>query len=114
MQKRIILCFLIFGLILSALHVDKVAVVSAKENPKIKVRLKIENRTVSGKTISIKKGKRKNIKVIVPKKKNYKIKFHSNRPRIVSVSKTGKITAKSVGTAKVTVTVKAKKKKYKS
>ncbi len=112
-QKRMISCFLIFCFIISALYADKVIVVSAKTNPKIKVRLRIEYRIVSG-NISVKKNKRKNIKVIVPKKKNYKIMFHSNRPRIVSVSKTGKITAKSVGTAKVTVTAKVIKKKYKS
>jgi len=101
-------------LILSAVYTDKTAVVSAKSNAKISIRLKIGKQTVSGKTISIKKGKRKNIKVTVPKKKKYKITFHSNRPRIVSVSKTGKLMAKKTGTAKVTVTVKIKKKKYKS
>jgi len=107
-------CLLIICLFFSVVYTDKAAVVSAKSNPKIKVRLMIGSQTVSGKTISVKKGKRKTIKVTIPKKKKYKVMFRSNRPRIVSVSKTGKLMAKKTGTAKVTVTVKIKKKKYKS
>ena len=81
---------------------------------KIGIRLEVDNRLVSGKTISIKKGKKKKIKVILPKKKNYKISFRSNKGSIVAVSKTGKITAKKMGTAKITVIAKSKKAKYKS
>lgn len=113
-QRRMIFCLLIICLFVSAVSTDIAAVVSAKSNPGIRVRLKIGNQTVSGKTISVKRGKRKNIKVTIHKKKKYKITFRSDRPRIVSVSKTGNLTAKRTGTAKVTVTVKIKKKKYKS
>ncbi len=113
-QRKMISCLLIICLFVSAVYTDKTAVVSAKSNPKIKVCLRIGSQTVSGKTISVKKGKRKTIKVTIPKMKKYKVMFRSNRPRIVSVSKTGKLTAKKTGIAKVTVTVKIKKKKYKS
>jgi len=107
-------CLLMICLFFSVIYTDKAAVVSAKSNPKIKVRLRIGSQVVSGKTISVKNGKRKNIKVTISQKKKYKVTFRSNRPRIVSVSKTGKLTAKKIGTAKVTVTVKIKKKIYKS
>ncbi len=89
-------------------------VVQAKTKTGISVRLKIGNQTVSGKTISVKKGKRKNIKVTIPKRKKYKITFRSNKCSIATVSKTGKITAKKIGTAKITVIAKLKKKNYKS
>ncbi len=60
-QRRMIFCLLIICLFVSAVFTDKAAVVSAKSNPGIRVRLKIGNQTVSGKTVSVKKGKRKNI-----------------------------------------------------
>lgn len=101
-ERRSISCLLIICLIVSAVYTGKTAVVLAKRNAKISIRLKIGNQIVSRKTISIKKGKRKNIKVTVPKQKKYYITFRSNRPRIVSVSKTGKLMAKKIGTAKVT------------
>ncbi len=113
-QRRMISCLLIICLFVRAVYTDKAAVVSAKSNPGIRVRLKIGNQTVSGKTISVKKGKRKNIKVTIPKKKKCKITFRSNKCSIAIVSKTGKITAKKIGTAKITVIAKLKKKNYKS
>lgn len=113
-HRRMISCLLMISLFFSVIYTDKVAVVSAKSNPKIKICLRIGRQTVSGKTISIKNGKRKTIKVTKPKKKKCKVTFRSNRPHIVSVSKTGKLTAKKAGTAKVTVTMKVNKKKYKN
>lgn len=93
-KSKIISCFLMFCLIVSALYMDKMSVVSAASGSKAGIRLRIDNRAVSGKTISIKKGKKKKIKVIVPKKKNYKITFRSSKGSVVTVTKTGKITAK--------------------
>jgi len=87
--------------------------VSAAGSSKIKIRLTVDNRNVSGKTVSIKKGKKKKIRVTVSKKKNAGISFRSNKRSVAAVSKTGKITAKRTGTAKITVTVKSKEKKYK-
>lgn len=113
-KSKIISCFLIICLIVSALYTDKMSVVSAESGSKAGIRLRIDNRAVSGKTISIKKGKKKKIKVIVPKKKNFKITFRSSKGSVAAVTKTGKITAKKIGTAKITVIAKTKKKKYKS
>lgn len=111
---RIVSYLLMVCLLTSGIYTDNMIVVSAAGSAKTGIKLKIANQTVSGKTIYIKKGKKKKIKVITPTKKNYKITFRSNKNSVVSVSKTGKITAKRVGTAKVTVIAKSKKKKYKS
>lgn len=113
-QRKMIACLLLICLIINAVYTDKMATVSAKGKAQIRVRLRIGNQTVSKKTVSVKRGKRKKIKVTVSKKKKSKITFRSNRPRIVSVGKAGKLTAKKTGIAKITVTVKIKKKKYKS
>lgn len=114
MKSKIVSCFLILCLIISALYIDKMSEVSAAGGSKTRIQLRIDNRAVSGKTISIKKGMKKKIKVIVPQKGNYKITFRSNKGGIAAVSKTGKITAKRPGTAKVTVIAKSKRKEYKS
>lgn len=114
MKSKIVSCFLILCLIISALYIDKMSEVSAAGGSKTRLQLRIDNRAVSGKTISIKKGMKKKIKVIVPQKGNYKITFRSNKGGIAAVSKTGKITAKRPGTAKVTVIAKSKRKEYKS
>lgn len=113
-KNKIISCFLIICLVASAFYTDKISVVSAAGSSKTGVRLRIDNRAVSGKMFTIKKGKKKKIKVIVPKKKKYKISFRSNKSNIAAVSKTGKITAKGIGIAKVTVIAKSKRKRYKS
>lgn len=96
-KSKIISCFTIICLLASVLYTDKLSEGSAAGSSKTDIRLRIDNRDVSGKTISIKKGKKKKIMVTVPKKKKYKITFRSNKGSIVTVSKTGKITAKRIG-----------------
>ena len=112
-KSKIISCFLIICLLVSVLYTDKMLKVSAAGSSKSVLLLKIDNQTVSGETVSIEKGKKKKLKVIIPQKKMYKITFRSNKGSIAAVSKTGEITAKGIGTAKVTVVAKLKKKKYK-
>lgn len=111
-KSKIISCLLVICLLFSSLYIDRMPV-SAAGSSKIKIRLTVDNRNVSGKTVSIKKGKKKKIRVTVSKKKNAGISFRSNKRSVAAVSKTGKITAKRIGTAKITVTVKSKEKKYK-
>lgn len=111
-KSKIISCLLVICLLFSSLYIDRMPV-SAAGSSKIKIRLTVDNRNVSGKTVSIKKGKKKKIRVTVSKKKNAGISFRSNKRSVAAVSKTGKITAKRTGTAKITVTVKSKEKKYK-
>ncbi len=111
-KSKIISCLLVICLLFSSLYLDRMPV-SAADSSKIKIRLTVDNRNVSRKTVSIKKGKKKKIRVTVSKKKNAGISFRSNKRSVAAVSKTGKITAKRIGTAKITVTVKSKEKKYK-
>lgn len=111
-KSKIVSGLLVICLLISSLYIDSIPALAA-DSSKPKIRLKIDNRNVSGKTVSIKKGKRKKIKVIFSKKKNVRITFRSNKSSIAAVSKTGKITAKRMGTAKITVTAKSKNKKCK-
>lgn len=111
-KSKIISCLLVICLLFSSLYLDIVPV-SAAGSSKIKIRLTVDNRNVSRKTVSIKKGKKKKIRVTVSKKKNAGISFRSNKRSVAAVSKTGKIAAKRIGTAKITVSVKSKEKKYK-
>lgn len=112
-KSKRISCFLIICLFVSVLYTDPMSGLSAAGSSKTGICLRIDNRTVSGKTISIKRGEKKKITVIVSQKKKYKITFRSDKGSILAVSKTGKITAKRIGTAKVTVIAKSKRKKYK-
>ena len=111
-KSKIVSCLLVICLLISSLYIDRISV-SAAGSSKTKVRLRIDNRNVSGKTVSIKKGKKKKIRVFFPKKKKVRITFRSNKSSIAAVSKAGKITAKGIGTAKITVTVKSKNRKCK-
>lgn len=111
-KSKIISCLLVICLLFSSLSIDRMPV-SAAGSSKMKIRLTVDNRNVSGKTVSIRKGKKKKVRVTVSRKKNAGISFRSNKRSVAAVSKTGKITAKRIGTAKITVTVKSRKKKYK-
>lgn len=111
-KSKIISCLLVICLLFSSLYIDRMPV-SAAGSSKIKIHLTVDNRNVSGKTVSIRKGKKKKVRVTVSRKKNAGISFRSNKRSVAVVSKTGKITAKRIGTAKITVTVKSKEKKYK-
>ncbi|MCH5268567.1 MAG: Ig-like domain-containing protein [Lachnospiraceae bacterium] len=113
-KSKIISCFLMFCLITIVLYTDEMSVVSEAGSSNTRIRLRIDNHVVSRKTISIKKGKKKKIKLNISQKKKYKITFRSSKGSVATVSKKGKITAKRVGTAKITVIAKPKKKKYKS
>lgn len=111
-KSKIISCLLVICLLFSSLYIDRMPV-SAAGSSKIKIHLTVDNRNVSGKTVTIRKGKKKKVRVTVSRKKNAGISFRSNKRSVAVVSKTGKITAKRIGTAKITVTVKSKEKKYK-
>ena len=113
-KNKIVSCFLIISLLVSVLYTDRMFAASAAGSSKAELHLRIDNKDVSQKTISMQKGKKKKIAVIVPEKKKYKIAFRSNKGSIAAVSKTGKITAKQAGTAKISVVAKSKGKKYKS
>ena len=111
--REVISVFLIVSLIISTAFTEKMLMISAASSSVKGIRLKINSKNVTKKTFSMKQGKKQKLKVIVPKQKKAKIVFRSNKRNIVSVSKEGKLTAKRVGSARITVTAKVKKKNYK-
>ncbi len=116
MRKKLFtfLCSLIFMLALSVFTTGQPAEAAGKSAVRA-VSARIDNKKVAKKTYTLDIGKSKNIKVIVsPKKLVKSIRYKSNRPGIVSVSKKGKITAKKKGTAKIQITVTGKDRKKKS
>lgn len=88
----------------------------AANTGKIKsVTLKINSKTVTKKTYSLKKGKKATIKVsVTPIKAKKSIVFKSSNKKVAAVSGKGVVTAKKVGTAKISVIVKGKNGKNKS
>lgn len=111
-KSKLVSGLLVVCLLISSLHIHRTSVAAAGVS-KSKIHLSINSRNVSGKTVTIKKGKTKKLRVTAFKKKNAGITFRSNNRSVAAVSKTGKITAKKIGTAKITVIVKSKKKKRK-
>lgn len=88
----------------------------AANTGKIKsVTLKINSKTVTKKTYSLKKGKKATVKVsVTPIKAKKSIVFKSSNKKVAAVSGKGVVTAKKVGTAKISVVVKGKNGKNKS
>lgn len=77
--------------------------------------LKIGKTKVTKKTYKVKKGKTAYLKTYVsPKTAKKAVYYKTSNSKIATVSKSGKIVAKNVGTAKISVKVKGKNKKYKS
>ena len=78
-KNKIVSCFLIISLLVSVLYTDRMFAASAAGSSKAGLRLRIDNREVSQKTISMQKGKKKKITVNIPEKKKYKITFRCLR-----------------------------------
>lgn len=77
--------------------------------------LKINNKTVTKKTYSLKKGKKATVKVsVTPIKAKKSIVFKSSNKKVATVSRKGVVTAKKAGIAKISVVVKGKNGKKKS
>jgi len=73
------------------------------------VTAKIGTKKVNKKTYTMKKGSSKKVRLVVtPKKPKVKAAYRSNKKSVVSVSKTGVLKAKKVGTAKITIKVSGK------
>lgn len=79
------------------------------------VTVRADKKNITKKTYALEIGKSKSLKVAVsPKRAVRSIRYKSNKPKIVAVSKKGKVTAKKKGTAKIQITVTGKNKKKKS
>lgn len=88
---------------------------AASQNAVKSVTVRADKKKITKKTYALEIGDRKNLKVTVsPKGAVKSIRFKSNKPKIASVSKKGKVTAKNKGTAKIQITVTGKNGKKKS
>lgn len=112
--KRKILAGVVFLAVMLVCSVGNT--VHAAKLPSVKrINVKIGNQTVTKKTYKIKKGKSKQLKIsISPKKAVKSIKMKSGNKKVATVSPAGKVTAKKVGNARITITVTGKDKKKKS
>lgn len=91
--------------------VSQAAVKGTKETAIKTVSLKIGKKKVTKKTYEMKKGEKKKLKVSVsPQKGEKTILFTSSDKKVAVVNKSGYITAKKTGSARIKVTVKAGKK----
>lgn len=115
-NPKVVLVFIMFWTVVFLFLIgDFNTVHAAKVQSVKKVGIKIGNKTVTKKTYSLKQGKSKQLKItVIPNKADKSIKFKSSNKKVVTVSSKGKISAKKLGTAKITVTVTGKNKKKKS
>ena len=105
----------IFSLVIVGLSAnDMVSKAAAKGKKTVAIKtvsLKIGKKKVTKKTYKMKLGEKKKLKVSVsPKKGKKTIRFASRNKKVVTVNKSGYLTAKKVGSAKIKVTVNIRKK----
>lgn len=104
--KNILFVFLFVASLLSGLMLSSVLMTKADTKAKMSVTVKVGSNMVNKKTITLKKGSSRKIKLsFQTNPSETKIKYQSNKKDIVSVSRTGKLKANKAGTAKITVTV---------
>ena len=95
--------------LLLGLTLFPVSVIRAGAKTKLSVTVQVGSKKVNKKTIHMKKGSSRKIKLsIVPNQSGIKKTYKSSEKDIVSVSRTGKLKAKKAGTAKITVTLTGK------
>lgn len=105
MKRTFFVLLLIVSLVCGLVHIP-VSKTKAVAKTKLYVTVKVDSKKVNKKTITMKKGSSKKIKLsLTPNQTGIKIKYQSSKKRIVSVSKTGTLKARKTGTAKITVTV---------
>lgn len=108
-RKRLFSLFLVLAMALTSVSVPSVTAEAAKT---VKVK-KVQITNPKKKSVTLNKGKTLQIKVkITPKNvKNKKVTYKSSKKKVASVSKKGKVKGLKVGTAKITVTSNANRKK---
>lgn len=108
-RKRLFSLFLVLTMALTSVSVPSVTAEAAKTVTVKKVQITNPKK----KSVTLNKGKTLQIKVkITPKNvKNKKVTYKSSKKKIASVSKKGKVKGLKVGTAKITVTSNANRKK---
>lgn len=107
--KNFVLPLLLVAGLLSGMILSPVTMTKAEEKTKLSVTARVGSKKVNKKTINMKKGSSRKIKLsVVPKQSGIKKTYKSSKKDIVSVSRTGTLKAKKTGTAKITVTVSGK------
>lgn len=72
------------------------------------VTVRMDNRKVNGKTVSMQRGEISSLKVSAyPNIRKTSVSYKSSRPSCVSVNSKGRLTAKKAGMAKISITVRA-------
>ena len=109
--KKILALLLILAVSMAMLPVQKSSLAKAAAKMKVtSLTIKSGGKNVAKKTIFMNTGGKKTLSVSTkPKAASKKASFKSSKPSVVSVSKKGVLTAKSEGTAKITITVSSKK-----
>lgn len=113
MRKKsgiMLLWAMVLTLMLSLAYAPGVEAATKKSNVK-----SVTVTNLPAKKLTLKKGKSKTLKVKVTstnkKKASQKVTYKSSKPKIVTVSSKGKVTAKKKGTATITITSKSNTKK---
>lgn len=116
MRKRILSYIWAFLVVLSMTVLTTGITANAASQKAVKsVTVRADKKNITKKTYALEIGKSKSLKVSAsPKRAVRSIRYKSNKPKIVAVSKKGKVTAKKKGTAKIQITVTGKNKKKKS
>lgn len=108
-RNKILLALLLVASLLSTLPLSPVSMIKAEAKTKLSVTVKLGSKKVNKKTINMKRGSSRKIKLfIVPKQSGITKTYKTSKKDIVSVSRTGKLKAKKAGTAKITVTLSGK------
>lgn len=112
-MHRYLAWLLVIAVVFSLGSIGNPAEVMAKSKKATEVKsvsIKLGSKKVTKKTFKMKRGDRKIIKVNVsPKKGKKTIKFATSNKKVATVNKSGRVTAKKAGTAKITVTVRLRK-----
>lgn len=116
MKRKIFpyLCAVLFVLSMTVFATGATANAASPKAVK-SVTVRADKKNITKKTYALEIGKSKSLKTAVsPKRAVRSIRYKSNKPQIVAVSKKGKVTAKEKGTARIQITVTGKNKKKKS
>ena len=105
MSSFLLSLLLVISLVSGLMHFP-VSLARAETKTKLSVAVKVGSKKVNKKTITMKKGSSKKIKLfLTPNQSGIKTKYQSDKKGIVSVSREGKMKAKKAGTAKITITM---------
>lgn len=108
-RNNLIFSLLLVASLLSGLTLSPLSIMKAEAKTKLSVTAKLGSKKVNKKTINMKKGSSRKIKLsIVPNQSGIKKTYKSSKKDTVSVSRTGRLKAKKAGTAKITVTLSGK------